>query len=69
MVVVAQDDYKTNLELFERLLEIFEKPLYLSCKNFTKLFALVKLYNLKARYELFDKSFSKLLRLLGDMLP
>ena len=50
MVEVAQDDYKANPKLFERLLEDAEKPLYLYCKNFTKLFALVKLYNLKERY-------------------
>ena len=50
MVEAAQDDYKANPKLFERLLEDAEKPLYLDCKNFTKLFALVKLYNLKERY-------------------
>ena len=69
MVEVAQDDCKANLELFERLFEDAEKPLYLSCKNFTKLSKLVKLYNLKAKYGWYDKSFFELLRLLGDMLP
>ena len=69
MVEAAQDDCKANPKLFERLLENAEKPLYPSCKNFTKLSALVKLYNLKGRYGWSDKSFSKLLSLLGDMLP
>ena len=31
------------------------------CRKFTKLSALVKLYNLKARYEWSDKAFSELL--------
>ena len=46
-----------------------EKPLYPGCRNFTKLFALIKLYNLKARFGWSDKSFSKLLEMLGNMLP
>ena len=69
MVEVAQEDCKDNPKLFERLLEDAERPLYPSCKNFTKLSALIKLYNLKARYGWYDKSFSKLLKLFGDMLP
>ena len=69
MVEAAQDDYKVNPQLFERLLEDAEKPLYPNCKNFTKLSVLVKLYNLKAKYGWCDKSFFELLRLLGDMLP
>ena len=55
--------------MFGRLLEDAEKPLYLGCMKYTKLSALVKLYNLKAYYGWFDKGFSKLLQLLGDMLP
>ena len=69
MVEVPQDDCKDNPDLFERLLEDVEKPLYPGCKNFNKLSALVKLYNLKARYGWSDKSFSKILKFLGDMLP
>ena len=37
--------------------------------KYTKLSALVKLYDLKARYGWFNKGFSKLLQLLEDMLP
>ncbi|RVX18749.1 hypothetical protein CK203_006964 [Vitis vinifera] len=69
MVQVAYDDRKNDPKLFETLLEDAQKPLYLGCRNFTKLSALVKLYNLKARYEWSDKSFSELLSILGDMLP
>ena len=69
MVQVAYDDRKNDPKLFETLLEDAQKPLYPGCKNFTKLSALVKLYNLKARYGWSDKSFSELLSILGDMLP
>ena len=37
--------------------------------KYTKLSALVKLYDLKARYGWSDKGFSKLLQVLEDMLP
>ena len=69
MVQVAYDDRKNDPKLFETLLEDAQKPLYPGCRNFTKLSALVKLYNLKARYGWSDKSFSKLLSILRDMLP
>ena len=46
-----------------------EKPLYPGCRNFTKLSILIKLYNLKAHFGWSDKSFSKLLEMLGNMLP
>ena len=55
--------------MFGRLLEDAEKPLYLGCMKYTKLSALVKLYDLKARYGWSDKGFSKLLQVLEDMLP
>ncbi|XP_074301292.1 uncharacterized protein LOC141632667 [Silene latifolia] len=46
-----------------------EMLLYKSCKNYTKLSAVVKLYNLKATNGWSDKSFTHLLELLKDMLP
>ncbi|XP_074305244.1 uncharacterized protein LOC141640293 [Silene latifolia] len=46
-----------------------EMPLYKSCKNYTKLSVVVKLYNLKATNGWSDKSFTHLLELLKDMLP
>ena len=69
IVQVAQEDYKNDLESFQRLLKDVEKPLYPGCRNFTKLFTLIKLYNLKAHFGWFDKSYSKLLEMLGNMLP
>ena len=56
-------------QVFRRLLEDANKPLYPGCMKYTKLLALVQLYNLKACYGWSDKEFSELLQLLGDMLP
>ena len=47
IVQATQDDCKKEQKLFQRLLQYVKKPLYLGCRNFTKLSALVKLYNLK----------------------
>ncbi|KAL6345336.1 hypothetical protein AAG906_015819 [Vitis piasezkii] len=69
MVQAAQEDCKNDPESFQRLLKDAEKPLYPGCRNFTKLSALIKLYNLKARFGWSDKSFSELLEMLGNMLP
>ena len=69
MVQAAHVDCKNDPKLFQTLLEDAQKPLYPGCRNFTKLSALVTLYNLKARYGWSDKIFSELLRILGDMFP
>ncbi|RVW67500.1 hypothetical protein CK203_063103 [Vitis vinifera] len=69
MVQAAQEDCKNDPESFQRLLKDAEKPLYPGCRNFTKFSALIKLYNLKARFGWSDKSFSELLEMLGNMLP
>ncbi|RVW62174.1 hypothetical protein CK203_062575 [Vitis vinifera] len=69
MVNAAQVNCMNDPQVFGRLLEDAEKPLYPGCMKYTKLSALVKLYNLKARYGWSDKGFSELLQLLGDMLP
>ena len=57
----------------EILRELFKKecnvPLYPDCTKFSKLTAVFNLYNLKAKNGWSDKSFTALLRLLGDMLP
>ena len=69
MVKAVHDDFHADAEIFKKLLQDAEKPLYPGCRKFTKLSALVKLYNLKARYGWSDKGFSELLGLLGEMLP
>ncbi|XP_073121393.1 uncharacterized protein [Henckelia pumila] len=52
-----------------KFLEEAEKPLYNGCTRYTKLSALVKLYNTKARHGMSDALFSDLLTDFGDMLP
>ena len=69
MVKASHDDFHADEEIFNKLIQDTEKPLYPSCRKFTKLSALVKLYNLKARYGWSDKGFSKLLGLIDEMLP
>ncbi|XP_050909588.1 uncharacterized protein LOC127123413 [Lathyrus oleraceus] len=44
-------------------------PLYPNCKNFTRLSAVLRLFNLKAINSWTDKSFTQLLELLKEMLP
>lgn len=46
-----------------------ELPLYTNCEKYTKLSAVVKLYNLKGSNGWSEKSFTDLLALLSDMLP
>ena len=70
MVNDIEEDFVDHHEKFERLLGDAEKPLYFGCtNNFTKLSAIVRLYNLKAGNGWSDKSFSELLKLLAEMLP
>ncbi|RVW66354.1 hypothetical protein CK203_065181 [Vitis vinifera] len=56
MVHAIEDEFMTDPMSFKKLLEDAEKPLYPSCIKFTKLSALVKLYNVKARNELNEAS-------------
>ncbi|KAL0559470.1 hypothetical protein IC582_004081 [Cucumis melo] len=53
---------------FDTMFDDTKKPLYLGCKKFTKLLALVRLYNLKVRYGWSNTSFSKLLSIISDLL-
>ncbi|XP_073153118.1 uncharacterized protein [Henckelia pumila] len=69
MVHAAFDSYAENPTTFKNLLEDAEKPLYPGCSKFTRLFAVVKLFNLKAKYIWSDKSCTDLLNLLGEILP
>ena len=61
MVNAAQFNCMNDPQLFGKLLEDAEKPLYHECMKYTKLSALVKLYNLKACYGWSNKGFSDLL--------
>ncbi|XP_062081224.1 uncharacterized protein LOC133786027 [Humulus lupulus] len=54
---------------FENLLNDAEKPIYSGCTKFTKLSALLRLYNIKSKNGWSDKSFTELLVFLKDLLP
>ncbi|XP_073152841.1 uncharacterized protein [Henckelia pumila] len=69
MYEAAYENYTENPEELVKFLEDAEKPLYNGCKRYTKLSALVKLYNTKARHGTSDALFSDLLIDFGDMLP
>ncbi|KAK1417966.1 hypothetical protein QVD17_27102 [Tagetes erecta] len=56
-------------EKLQQLFDDAEKPLYVGCEKFSKLSAVLKLFNLKAKYGWSDKSFTNLLEVLNDMLP
>ena len=61
MIHAMKDEFMEDPISFKKLLENAKKPLYLGCAKFTKLSALVKLYNVKAQYGWSNKSFSDLL--------
>ncbi|XP_073298510.1 uncharacterized protein [Primulina huaijiensis] len=61
--------YAENPSQFNKLLEDADKPLYPGCAKFTKLSAVVKLFNSKTKYSWSDKIFTNLLILFGEMLP
>ena len=65
---IEEDDCSEHEKLNELYAES-EKPLFPGCTNFSKLSAVLKLYNLKASNGWSDKSFTSLLKLLVDMLP
>ena len=50
MFEAAHNYFNDKSENFEELLDDAKKPLYPNCKNFTKIFTLIKLYNLKAKF-------------------
>ncbi|WVZ22549.1 hypothetical protein V8G54_001093 [Vigna mungo] len=65
---VGEDNFG-RANLYDSLINDSEQPLYPACSNFTRLSATLKLFSLNARNEWTDKSFTKLLELLKDMLP
>ncbi|GJU27749.1 putative reverse transcriptase domain-containing protein [Tanacetum coccineum] len=70
MVNATKESFdEDDLAKFQELLLDAEKPLYKGCPDFTKLFAIVKLLNLKGKYGASDKFFTELLGLLKKMLP
>ena len=67
-MVDVVEDLQDCPKMFERLVSDSGKPLYDGCIKFTRLSAVLKLYNIKVRNGWSDKSFTDLLALLKDML-
>ena len=65
---IADDDPLDSADIFNHL-RCKAEPLYPGCEEFTKMKALVMLYNLKAKHEISDCCFSEILQLFGSMLP
>jgi len=66
---IVKEDKRDCPQMFDRLTMDAKTPLYNGCTSFTKLLAVLKLFNLKARNGWTDKSFTELLSLLKEMLP
>ena len=69
MVQSVQEQSCNASNTLNTMFDDAKKPLYLGCKKFTKLSALVRLYNLKVRYVWSNTSFFELLSIISDLLP
>ncbi|XP_058740867.1 uncharacterized protein LOC131613194 [Vicia villosa] len=65
---IGQDSFK-RAHAYDSLCIDKDTPLYPGCTNFTRLPAVLKLFNLKAINRWNDKSFTELFELLTQMLP
>jgi hypothetical protein len=67
----GDDEYKGGeFTKYKRMIEDSKKPFYPGCAlNYSRLFAMVKLFQLKASNGWSDGSLKELLTLLKDMLP
>nr|XP_004488447.1 uncharacterized protein LOC101493360 [Cicer arietinum] len=65
---IVQESFQ-RAHVFDSLCNDKEEALYPGCTNFTRLFAVLRLFNLKARNGWTDKSFTELLESLKEMLP
>ncbi|XP_058764498.1 uncharacterized protein LOC131637949 [Vicia villosa] len=65
---IGQDSFK-RAHVYDSLCIDKDTLLYPGCTNFTRLSAVLKLFNLKAVNGWSDKSFTELLELLTQMLP
>ncbi|KAI5337397.1 hypothetical protein L3X38_016668 [Prunus dulcis] len=62
-------DFGSDPYEFANVIGVGDQPVYHGCRKYTKLSALVKLYNLKAKHGMSDVCFTELLILQGDLLP
>ncbi|XP_074347298.1 uncharacterized protein LOC141686143 [Apium graveolens] len=63
------DDFSSDSSDFMNHVKGEHAPLYPGCENYTKMKALVKLYNLKVKHGMSNSCFSDVLLLIGDLLP
>ncbi|WVZ00727.1 hypothetical protein V8G54_026796 [Vigna mungo] len=68
-VNVIEEDMQDCPHMFDSLTTDAKTPLYNGCTSFTRLSAVLKLFNLKARNGWSNTSFTELLSLIKDMLP
>nr|KYP32133.1 hypothetical protein KK1_047250 [Cajanus cajan] len=67
---VGQESFQqAHSHVYDTLKNDLETPLFPDCTTFTRLSAILRLMNLKAKYGWSDKSFTELLELLKLMLP
>ncbi|KAI5350203.1 hypothetical protein L3X38_003094 [Prunus dulcis] len=62
-------DFGSDPYEFANVIGDGDQPVYPGCRKYTKLSALVKLYNLKAKHGMSDVCFTELLILQRDLLP
>ncbi|XP_021730420.1 uncharacterized protein LOC110697345 [Chenopodium quinoa] len=65
----VEGEFGDRCDVFEWLSEAAKKPLYPGSKKYTKLSAVLTLFNIKSKYNWSDTSFTSLLFVLCDMLP
>lgn len=65
----VEDDLGQHSRVFESLTQAAQKPLYPGCKKFTKLSAVLTLFNIKSKGNWTDISFTSLLEVLSEMFP
>ena len=68
MVQASHDCCIGDPKKLDLLFKDAKKSLYHGCKKFTKLFKLVKLFNIKVRHEFSDQCFSNIFYLINELL-
>ena len=69
MMQDVEDHFTECPQTYDSILRAAETPLYPGCTKFTKLGAIMKLFNLKASNCWTDKGFTQLLEALVEMFP
>ncbi|XP_048502844.1 uncharacterized protein LOC125498643 [Beta vulgaris subsp. vulgaris] len=69
MMAGVEDELGKHSRVFESLTKAAQKPLYPGCKKFTKLSAVLTLFNIKSKGNWTDISFNSLLEVLSEMFP